>query len=192
MQWYLTLCHVRKIIWPFDGNDIPNDCFVCTVDGVHCRISEPRGTPSKTWFSFKLKKAGLAYELAIGVFKGNLIWINGPFPAGETDLQIYRKPGGLKSKIPPGKRVIGDRIYSRSKEPTISGRNPLDIKEVAELKERAKARHETFNSRIKTFEILATRFRSTKNHLQKHKQVFEACCVLVQYDIDTGSPLFEV
>jgi hypothetical protein len=51
------------------------------------------------------KKVGLSYELGISIFNNKLVWINGPFPAGNTDLMIYRKDGGLKSMIPAGKKV---------------------------------------------------------------------------------------
>ena len=50
----------------------------------------------------------------------------------------------------------------------------------------AQARHESFNGRIKVFGILDTRFH---HGVQKHKAVFEAACVIVQYDMETGRPL---
>jgi hypothetical protein len=134
-----------------------------------------------------LKQAALAYELGISIWNNRLVWVNGPFPAGQSDLTIYRKPNGLKSKIPPGKKVIADQGYPD--EPQCSIRNPFDTPEVKLLKKRAKARHETFNGRLKFFSILEVRFR---HGVRKHKAVFEAVCVLVQYELENGHPLFEV
>jgi hypothetical protein len=57
------------------------------------------------------------------------------------------------------------------------------------LKNRAKARQETFNKRIKIFKILDERFRHS---VKKHKAVFEAVCALVQYEMENGHPLFTI
>jgi hypothetical protein len=115
------------------------------------------------------------------------MWVNGPFPAGVPDLSIYRAEGGLKAQIPEGRKVIGDEGYVG--EAQISTRNPFDTQATKNLKKRAKARHETFNGRLKSFKILDERFR---HGVTKHKAVFEACCVLVQYKLENGHPLFAV
>jgi hypothetical protein len=185
----------HKIKWTcHDPNNLPEEVFIASLDGVHCMISEIRSNPDKKWFSHKHKRAGVVYELAIAVFNGSLIWINGPFPAGQSDLAVFRKPGGLKSKILEGKRIIADQGYKA--ERMLSTRNPLDTKDVKELKRRAKARHEVFNGLLKNFQILSQRFRSTKGsknvRLEKHKTVFEGCLVLVTYDVEDNHPLFKV
>jgi SRSO17 transposase len=92
---------------------------------MHCRINEPRTQPSVGWYSKKYNKAGLSYELGIAIRENKLVWINGPFPVGQNDLTIYRKPDGLKDKIPQGKKVVGDESY-RAEPNTISTRNPFD------------------------------------------------------------------
>jgi hypothetical protein len=136
----------------------------------------------------------LAYELGIAIRSNKLVWINGPFPAGQNDLLIYRKPNGLKSKIPANKRVIADEGYKG--EAQISRRNTFDTRAVKDFKNRARARHETFNGRLKHFHILEDRFRHGKDKfktvIEKHKAVFEALCVVVQYEMENGSPMFDV
>ena len=210
-HWNLTENTSRKICWTYakafqalkehmvkwtcdDPDNLPDECFIASVDGVHCIISEVQSNPDKKWFSHKHKTAGVVYELAIALFDGSLIWINGPFPAGQSDLAVFRKPGGLKSKIPVGKRVIADQGYKA--ESMLSTRNPMDTKDVKELKRRAKARHETFNGMLKNFQILSQRFRTTNRGaddiLDRHKTVFEGCCVLVMYEIADDHPLFKV
>jgi len=118
--------------------------------------------------------------------ESKLVWIRGPEPAAASDLGIYKAPNGLKSMIPAGKKVVGDSAY---KDPTCSIWNSFDTKEVASFKKRARARHENFNGRLKRFKILSERFRH--NHT-KHGIVFEAICVICQYDMENGSPLFSV
>jgi hypothetical protein len=131
----------------------------------------------------------VSYELGISIYNNRLVWINGPsFPAGQSVIQTYRKPDGLKSKIPAGKRVIGDEGYKG--ELQISTRNAQDTRAVKNLMNRAKARQETFSKRInKIFKILDERFRHS---VTKHKAVFEAVCVLVQYEMENGHPLFTI
>jgi hypothetical protein len=186
----------HKIKWTCeDWDDLPDESFIASLDGIHCRISEIRSNPSKEWFSHKHNGPAVSYELAISIHgPKTLIWINGPFPAGHSDLKNFRKPNGLKEKIPEGKRIIADQGYKA--ERMLSTRNPLDSDAVKELKRRAKARHEVFNGQLKKFKILSERFRCTKGagseRLDKHKTVFEGCAVLVIYDIEDEHPLFKV
>jgi hypothetical protein len=50
----------------------------------------------------------LAYEVGVSVYHDKIVRVNGPFPAGQKDLRIFRKENGLMSKIPDGHRTIGD------------------------------------------------------------------------------------
>jgi hypothetical protein len=58
--------------------------------------------------------AGPTYELGIADDGSQVVWIDGAFKAGESDLNIFRKCiwGGLKSKIPAGKKAIADGGYT--------------------------------------------------------------------------------
>lgn len=67
--------------------------------------------------------------------------------------------------------------------------------EVKELIRRAKARTESFNSRMSRFNVLKARFRhgkGTAKRLALHKSCAEACCVIVHYGMENGSPLMEL
>jgi len=180
-----------QIVWESgDANCEPQDndtIFIISVDGTHCRINEPRKNPSSQWYSHKFHKPGVTYELGIDIRSSKLVWINGPFPAGQNDLQVFRKEGGLKSQIPDGKKAIADSGYAG--EPKLSIQNPHDTSLVKNYKNRARARHESFNGRIKSFKILDERFR---HGFAKHKAVFEAVCVIVQFDLENGHPLFGI
>jgi hypothetical protein len=45
---------------------------------------------------------------------------------------------------------------------------------------------------LKDFRILSERFWSTIERLKKHQTVFEACCTLVQYDVEVENSMFAV
>lgn len=190
----LTLFNTPQIKWLFDEDRGKDEVFILSVDGVHCKICEPRTEPSSQWYSHKSNGAGLTYELGIAIFHNQLCWINGPFQAATNDMAVFRKPDGLQTRIPRGKKVVADEGYTG--EPwMLSTRNPLDSKLLKDFKRRTKARHESFNSRLKRFAILSGTFRgrNKKNEtkLEQHKRVFVACCVLAQYEMEFH-PLFEV
>jgi DDE superfamily endonuclease len=149
-----------QIVWVNDINGVINNnqhigvaSWLLSVDGTHCRVREPRSQPDKNWYSHKHQKPCVAYELGVHLTESKLVWINGPFKAGDSDLVIFRKPDGLKSKIPDNKLVIGDKGYCG--EGVVSTPNPRDNAEVNQCKRRARARHETFNGKIKNFSILS-------------------------------------
>ena len=110
--------------------------------------------------------------------------MSGPHKGGEHDVTIFRKDGGLKSKLPDGCKVIGDKGYQDDEKVSINNR--CDAKDVRKFKKVARARHEALNGRIKEFSVLSERFR---HKIDKHKIVFEAVCVVVQYTLENGRPL---
>jgi hypothetical protein len=91
------------------------------------------------------------------------------------------------AKIPAGKKVIGDKGY-RGEKAIISTPNSHDPEDVRHFKSRVRARHESFNAKIKNFACLDVRFR---HGIVKHRICFEAVCVIVQYQLENGSPLFD-
>ena len=187
-----------QIVWParwtpghvdFRNEDIP--VFLLTVNSVHCRIHEPKHpTKSKdqSYYSHKFKQSGLNYELRISVYDNALVWLNGPFKASQHDLTIFRSANGLKEMIPEGRKVIADNGYTSAQEHILSTPNSNDPREVRKFKSRARARHESFNGKIKNFRSLAEQFR---HGVTNHKIVFEAVCVICQYQLENGSPLFD-
>ena len=152
----------------FASEDIP--VFLLTVDGVHCQVHEPiHPTKSKdsSYYSHKFKRAALNYELGISVYDNALVWLNGPSKASQHDITIFRSPNGLKELIPEGKRAIGDRGYASKRDTNYASKrdtnvlstpNSSDPNEVRKCKSQARARHESFNCKIKNFRVLAQCF----------------------------------
>jgi hypothetical protein len=188
----------KKIKWLDRWNNAGSEIVIVSVDGVHCTISEPRQCPSSKWYSHKSHGPALAYEIAVAIQENRVVHVHGPFPAGVPDLTIFRSPGGLKAKIPDGKLATADRGYRG--EAALRLPNERDTEVSRTFKKRAQARHETFNARLKSFKILSTRFRHSQNGRKgegvtchdNHKAVLEAVCVLLQYDMENGHPLFAV
>ena len=189
-----------KIVWEkncaLDRDDRPLPKFAISVDGVDCKINEPKH-PTKPvdrkYYSHKFNHGALKYELAIDIFKPKLVWINGPFQASKHDITVFRDHGLLeKMKTDhPGRFVVADRGYQTSRPDEIgimSTPNDMDPKLLKNFKTHVCQRHESFNGRIKFFKCLSETFRHTQ---EKHKIAFEAVCVIVQYQMDNGAPIFD-
>ena len=170
--------------------------FPLTVDSVHCKMYEPMHPtmPMDTGFSSHKfgKKAGLAYELGISTYEQKLYWTHGPNKGGCNDKKMFKTSGLQVHLLAQGKKAIADLGYIGVKGGGVSTPNQQDTAEVKEFKRRARARHENFNGRIKIFGVLSQTFRHKTNRLDKHQTVFEAVCVIVQYQLENGSPLFDI
>lgn len=179
----------EKIVWPAD--DFGPDIWVLTVDGTHCMIQEPAHpiwSQDRMYFSHKYGKAGVNYELGIALYESKLIWMNGPFRAGESDNRIFKRYG-LKAKLnATGKRGIGDGGYTGHPK-LLSTPNYHDSEAVKLFKSRALKRHETFNGMTKNFDCLSGRFRHNQD---KFALCFEAVCVICQYQCELTDPLYDI
>ena len=190
----------QKIVWTkvhIDGDDI----WVCTVDGTMFRSWEKAGEEAvkdPANFSFKHQMAGFNAELALSLWEDQILAINGPGPAGDnTDLVLFRKPGGLKEKLQSiGKKGIADGGYGGERE-TLSTPNGHDAPSVRKFKSRALKRHEKLNNMVKSFKCLEDTFRHTAHvpedeDLLRYKVCFEAVAVICQYQLENGSPLYNI
>lgn len=163
-----------------------------SVDGVHCRIWEPRHDPSTKWYSKKFNKAALTYLVAIAIFHDIVVYVDGPYPASKNDWAMFTREGGLASLIPAGKMGIGDEGF-KFDATRCATYNQFDSDDVFQFKSRCKARQESFNSRLKAFRILSEDFRCTgETRLEKHGKVFRSCVLICQYDMDNGRGLMKV
>ena len=91
--------------------DVLNDCLM-TVDGTDFRVPQ-KGTATKgNAFASHIDagKSALRYELGVSILGGDLVWIQGPYPAGKyTDIKIFNKV--LRHFLDTGERVEVDEGY---------------------------------------------------------------------------------
>lgn len=165
--------------------------FIISVDGIHCKYHEekhPVLSKDPALSSHKFGgKPGLAYELALSIFESKLVWMKGPEKPKNNDRSIYVSE--LKNKIPPGKKVVADRGYRNARDPTVATPNSHDPEELRTFKARARMRQETFNGRIHNYKCMAVEFR---HGIERHETCFESICVILCYEMELVSPLFDV
>lgn len=156
-----------------------------TIDGVDFQIQEPIPFSTK-WYSHKFNGPALRYEVGVAINTGDIVWFNGPFPAGRfNDIRIFRH--SLKDLLGRGERVVADREYEGEHQIYTS-----DFPRSAEhgkSMSRARARHETINRCLKKWKSLKHSFRHSRN---KHGIVFQSVAVLTQVKIENGRPPFQV
>jgi hypothetical protein len=167
-----------------------------TVDGTDCRIEEPKQSefiilklkregkhdhPYDPRFkSHKFGKAGLRYELGVCIRTGDIVWVNGPFPAGEwSDLKIYKL--ALRDMLDDGEWVETDNGYPG--ESTCRMKKQFVSKVDRKAKSSALSRHENINSLLKDFGCLKQMFR---HELEFHGTCFAACAAITQMAFDAG------
>ncbi len=190
------------IIWPDywghpDSEFGTKTIFIVSVDGVHCRIQEPTHedfSENTIYYSHKFKTAALDYEVAISIYEDKCVWIAGPYPAGKNDISVFRHK--LQQKILESRersgvnhRAVGDKGY-RGERKVLSVPSSSDTQAVRDFKSRVLSRQETWNCRMKNFDVLDERFRH--HELEKHQWCFHAVAVIVELQVENGSPLFRV
>jgi len=157
----IRMLEESKIVWPTEWDDTgPNydpdntPTSLLSVDGVHCRMSEPwhpAHSRDPRPYSHKSRQSGLSYELALRLLEDRLVWMRGPLPAGESDIDTPQGAGGgvaLGDRIPDGELGIADHGCPGQRG-VLSLPSSHDTPGVRKFKSRARARQETSNARIK-------------------------------------------
>jgi hypothetical protein len=195
-RWYfverIKALAASKIKWPEEwknpGPDVP--IILVTVDGVHYRRNEPthgRYSKNTKYYSHKNKTAAVNYEIAIHIYKPQVVHFYGPVTASTPDITVFRKE--LLDKIPDGYFAIADKGYLGECEKVMTP-NSHDTPETRKFKGRARARQEAFNKMTKRFKCLDERCIHKE---PQHKLLIEAVVVVCQYQIETGDEtLFDV
>jgi hypothetical protein len=114
--------------------------------------------------------------------------MKGPTKAGGNDLSVVLRKGLKKKLIATKKKGIGDGGYI-GHPGELSTPNSHDSKEAKKFKSRTLKRHENFNGLTKIFDCLSGRFRHS---VDRFKNCFEAACVICQYKMENGSPLYDI
>jgi hypothetical protein len=133
-----------------------------------------------------LNGPGYKYEVGVCIQTGDIVWINGPFKAGRSDVTIFQEDG-LKDALCDNECVECDAVYvgeEKFKAPKV-GQSRADRIQ----KNKVRARQETMNSRLKIFRILDDVFR---HQLSRHGDAFRAAAVIVQLGFDLHGPMYDV
>ena len=160
------------------------------------------GVDKKTWerktetlnmdrknYTKKHGHGGLKYQIVLCALRQQCCHIYGPVRGGMYDREML-KHSKVLGRLTDGKIVNVDRGYIEKKwSKYLSWPNPQNLKEVNNFKSRIRLRHETFNGRMAFFGCMSQTWSHT---IEKHGLAFRAVAVTVQYQMNNGSPLFDV
>ena len=185
-----------KVKWDERFGDANYAIFCMSIDGVDFNIWEKpseRYNVDSSLCSFKSNHGAWRYLIALSVWESKCVYIYGPVKAGAVnDLALWRLDLKQRMSELVNKLAICDRGFQTSEPDEVHLLAPpstADPEDLALFKTRARQRHETFNGRLKDFKILQDVFRFDAD---KHGSVVRAVVVRVQYQMESGSPLFEV
>ena len=159
-----------------------------TVDGTDFLCWPPNdGDKRSSWWSHKLKKPAVRYELCVSIQSGDIVWVSGPWRAGRyPDITIFRQ-SGLKDLLEAAdERAEADLGYRG--EPSRIDLPDEGPEDMILAKKRARMRHETCNKRFKNWACLTSNFR---HGVAFHRDCMFAITVLTQLAIENGEPLFD-
>jgi hypothetical protein len=134
-----------------DAYNVGNNCTM-NIDGTDFWIPQ-KGIVKKgnAFASHKYAgKSALRYKLGVDILAGNLVWNQGPYPAGKyTDIKIFNKV--LRNFLEPGERVEADEGYCGHPDKIKCPGNDMNPAENRAMQGRVRACHETLNGRLKTW-----------------------------------------
>ena len=123
-----------------------------SVDGTDFRIPQQgqakKGNP---FGSHKYAgKSALRYELGVDIRGGNLVWIQGPYPAGKwPDIKIFNAV--LANFLERYERVEADDGYRGHPNKVKCPKNDIAPTKKLAIQVQVQARHETINSWLNSF-----------------------------------------
>ena len=160
-----------------------------TINRMHFCTWEDQKNRTIKVYTHKFNGLGFAYKIRIAIYKDHVLWIKGPVLTSKHDATIFQSDGGFHPDIPAEKKGIADSTYKAFNEMTvhIEGHS----KEMTNFINCIHALHKFFNARLKCFKILFETFCGSWGKKEEHKIIFEAICILVQYDMENGHSLME-
>ncbi len=193
-QRYYLLYHLSpKLQIDFDSHlgihNVGNNCLML-VDGTDFCIPQKGAAKKGNPFgSHKYAgKAALRYKLGVDILMGNLVWIQGPYPAGAwPNIKIFTSC--LAHFLEPYECVEANDGYRGHADKVKCPKNNVNPVKNLKMQGRIRVRHKMLNRRLKNWGILSQVFRHDIRH---HGDVFWACAVITQLTIKHGEPFFAV
>jgi hypothetical protein len=130
-------------------------------------------------------KSALRYDLGVDILMGNLVRIQGPYPAWAwPDIKVFTSC--LAHFLEPYECVKADDGYRGHADKVKCPKNDVNPVENLKMQGRVRARHETLKGCLKNWGIISQVFC---HDIRRHGDVFWACAVITQLTIEHGELL---
>ena len=142
---------------------------------------EPGGRFDTQMYLKKYNGPGIKYEVGICIRTGHIVWINGPFKAGEmNDLQVFKLM--LEGLLYEWEFIEVDSGYRGNDKYKIP-KHRIDTQERKD-KLVVCARHKVVNGRLRLYSVITNKFHHCQggkaNMIKKHGACFAAVAVIMQ------------
>ena len=170
-----------------------DEIYAISADGIDFKIWEKKNRRyniDTKACSHKFKACGAKYLIGLSLQQPKCVFIAGPYLGGVSDSDMMVQSGLQDLLLQHQKLVMVDRgFHSKVREHRQTHAYPdeIDSPDLHNFKSRARLRQETFNRRLRCFEVL---YRTFTHGWDKHKLAYEAVVITVQYQMDNGSPIF--
>ncbi len=156
--------------------DTLNDCLL-SVNSTD--LMNAMGYCKRFW-SYKLKKSGVRYEVGLCIKTGDICWWNGPYEPGVWgNGMIFAN--SLKSHLELRERCKTDVGYLGSAPEFVKCPGGVWGESWKRtMQQRVRSRQETVNERLKKWAILSTPYH---HNLHLHQTVFAAVITLFSYPL---------
>jgi hypothetical protein len=190
-KWVTRIGSLKAI--KIQANFTVDAIYAISADGIDLQIWEkkhPKYNIDTKACSHKFRACGAKYLIGISLKEAKCVFIAGPsYLAGVPDSETMIEIGLQDLLLQHSKVVMVDRGYHshvpkhRETHAYPDGIDPTDLHN---FKSRARLGQETFNCRLRCFEVLSCTFT---HGWDKHKLAFEAVVITVQYQMENGSPI---
>ena len=183
----------KKIIWPKSLDAANARICSLTVNGVDFKCWEKQDKqcpcdPKNT--SHKFRACGAKCVVALSIHEPKCVFVEGPFRGGLGDLDMFKESGLMRKLKKSSKMCIADggfcsKLAEECKMFALADKT--DSKELNNFKSRARLQQETHNGHLKDFDALS---ETWKLSWEKHGIALRAVTVMVQCQMDNGSPIY--
>ncbi len=171
------------------NGDIGNNCLM-PIDGTDFRIPQTGKATTSNWFASHkyVGKSALRYKIWVNILGGDLVWIQGPYPAGQfTNIKNDKKV--LRQFLKTGKCIEADKGYLGAANEIKCPNNSCNPVKNKGMQSCTQSHHETINRQLKMWGILKEVYR---HDIKWHGKVFQVIAIIMQLAIKNNSPLFQV
>jgi hypothetical protein len=125
-------------------------------------------------------KSTLRYELGMSILEGDLVWIQGPYPADKyTGIEIFNKV--LRHFLDPWEQLEAEEGYAGHPDKIKCPQNVGNPAEKWAMQGRVREHHKILNGRLKKWGILSQVYHH--HCIMRLGEVFRVCVVVTQLTI---------
>jgi hypothetical protein len=189
-KWVTHIGSLKAI--KIQANFTIDEIYAISANGIDFKIWEkkhPKYKIDTKACSHKFKVCGAKSLIALSLEEAKCVFFAGPYLAGVSDSETMVESGLQDLLLQHNKVVMVNRdhhLHILKHRETHAYPDEIDPPDLHNFKSRARLRQETFNGRLRCFEVLSCTFT---NGWDKHKLAFEAVVITVQYQMENGSPI---